>query len=313
MPGIRHRFTKELLVSYRSDDFPRRVPVSGRLTFDWDDLLWAAITVGRPSRYHVFQHGQSSIYEFLMRLSLVKMAVYGPYVRNSPLVRTDAFINLDPTEKGMITYFLGMATCKLFADRLLGVPWLLHIDVFGAQFATHTLGRSRPDLIGRDKNGRWLGFECKGRSGPPSSRAKGEAKVQAGRIHSVGGAPPVMNVAAHTYFQSSGELGFYWQDPEPDFGSEAPVKIDTSDGEFVARYYRPFADLLELRGEREQPIVSLPEADMKIEFEPELAAALRRYDGLAAADLSSKSSSGAVRQKRSGLERCDLILSQAAS
>jgi hypothetical protein len=90
-------------------------------------------------------------------------------VRVCPLLdgylrRTNAFVSLGPTEKGMVSYFLGMTLCKLFASRLLSAPWLLHLDVFRPVLNPVTLGRSRPDLVGEDIAGNWHAFESKGRS-----------------------------------------------------------------------------------------------------------------------------------------------------
>jgi len=37
------------------------------LRANWINLLWAAITAGRPNRYYMFRHGQSSLYEAIFR------------------------------------------------------------------------------------------------------------------------------------------------------------------------------------------------------------------------------------------------------
>lgn len=164
-----------LRIDYQSQSFP--VPYGfGSSTFktSWDDPLWAAITIGRPSTYHVFRYGPPSFHEAIFRLSLIRMAVEQDW--NDRLRRTGAFAALDPTEKGMVSYFLGMALCKLFASRLLRTPWLLHLDVFRPRLNVTNLGRSRPDLIGQDNAGKWHAFESKGRSSEPSSAGQGEGK-----------------------------------------------------------------------------------------------------------------------------------------
>ena len=89
-----------LQIRYTSQDFPSGiVPAWGSLQTDWDDLLWAAVTVGRPNTAYVFRHGLASLYEALFRLSLVHMALeQRPSARS--FCRTRAFKALDPTEKG---------------------------------------------------------------------------------------------------------------------------------------------------------------------------------------------------------------------
>src|SRR5690554_3103709 len=99
-----------LRIDYHSRAFPASyVVASGTLYTSWDELLWAAITIGRPSIYHVFRYGEPSFHEAIFRLALVRMAIEQD--RNGYLRRTDAFAALDPTEKGMVSYFLNMTLC----------------------------------------------------------------------------------------------------------------------------------------------------------------------------------------------------------
>src|SRR5438105_5261988 len=164
-----------LQIAYESEDF---VAGSGAtngpsvLNTSWDDLLWAALTVGRPNRQYVFRHGAASLYEALFRWSLIRMALEQRGIRASRLRRTAAARTLDPSEKGAVNYFLGLAVCKLFADRLLDAPWLLHFDVFRPLLNPALIGRSRPDLVGQTINGRWVVLECKGYASPPNADIK---------------------------------------------------------------------------------------------------------------------------------------------
>ena len=89
-------------------------------TTSWDDLLWAALTVGRPNTTDVFRHGEASLYESAFRLSLIRMAVGQNCFRE--LNRTTDFYSVDPTEKGMVSYYLSMTLCKLFASTFLRLP-----------------------------------------------------------------------------------------------------------------------------------------------------------------------------------------------
>jgi hypothetical protein len=55
-----------LAIDYESEGFPVGGPVSNGfnvLQTSWDELLWAAVTVGRPNRQYVFRHGGASVYE----------------------------------------------------------------------------------------------------------------------------------------------------------------------------------------------------------------------------------------------------------
>jgi len=220
-----------LRIDYQSQHFPGAYQLRfGTLVTSWDELLWAAITIGRPSTYHVFRHGPASFHEAIFRLSLIRMSAEQDWYGR--LQRTNPFAALDPTEKGMVSYFLGMTVCKLFASRLLLTPWLLHLDVFRSRLNPVTLGRSRPDLVGEDNAGRWHAFESKGRSSPPSSDDKTKAKGQAQRLVSVGGQPCSLHVGSFAFFRSE-LLEFYWRDPIPD----AEERIELPRPDFEWRYY----------------------------------------------------------------------------
>ena len=137
-------------IDYDHDDFPiGRMPASGhRLTVTWDEILWAAITVGRPDLYHVFEHGESSLYEAVFRWSMIRMSLEQRGPGGNRLYRTPAFKHMDPTEKGAVNYFLGLVICKLFAARLLDAPWTLHLDIWRNILNPVLLaGRSRPDMV----------------------------------------------------------------------------------------------------------------------------------------------------------------------
>src|SRR5882757_5639345 len=98
-------------IEFISEGFPNPGPVTNgtdTLSVTWDDLLWAAITVGRPSRHFIFRHGVSSLYEALFRASALRMTLeqISPVARR--LRRTAAAKSLDPSEKGAVNYFLGL-------------------------------------------------------------------------------------------------------------------------------------------------------------------------------------------------------------
>jgi len=254
-----------LRIDYKSQKFPASCGVgSGTLTTSWNDLLWAALTIGRPSTYHVFRHGPASFHEAIFRLSLVRMAVSKGI--NNRLRRTSAFAALDPTEKGMVSYFLGMTLCKLFADKLLFTPWLLHLDVFRQHLATQTLGRSRPDLVGFSNGKQWHAFECKGRSTLPTSGDKDNAKKQADRLISVGGQKCSLHIGSFAFFRDD-ILEFYWRDPEPESSEELALPEPTEEWRYC------FEPALALSAQPEEAALAseMENADVTVSIHPRVA------------------------------------------
>jgi hypothetical protein len=270
-------------VPFQADAFPPGLGMqsAGALPIDWNDILWAAMTVGRPNRYYVFRHDVASAYEAIFRTSLTRMAVQQSGPGSSRLRRTEAYRTLDPTEKGAVSYFLGLTMCKLFATKLLDTPWLLHLDVFGDRYRALLVGRSRPDLFGMSTTSReWTAFECKGRGTKPDEETKRKAKVQARRLREIGGAKCRLHVSAFTYFEGD-RLTFYWADPPT---SDEPIELLPRDEDWQ-HYYLPVIDLFRARGgfaeaavAHHQLSVDVPELDLRIELAPSVADALRHAD-----------------------------------
>ena len=240
-----------LIIPYESENFSESTipePV-GVLNVTWSDLFWAALTVGRASWADVWKHGSSSGYEAIFRCSLVATALEkrGMY---KYLRATDAFKNMDPSEKAAINYFLGMVVCKLFAAKLLNTPWLLHLDVYRSRLRPELRSNSRPDLVGQQQgtHGSWRAFECKGRFRLLQA-TKDKAKAQAGVLVSVAPGPGRtacdLHVGAVTHFRREA-LHFYWRDPEPEpNGGDSNIALTLPQGAW-RYYYAPVLNAIEL-------------------------------------------------------------------
>lgn len=233
---------RSLSLEVESRDFPNGPYGIEDIRISWGDVLWAALTLGRPSLTEVFQHNRQSAYEAVFRLSMIKMALQERWRRGPRLGYTNAFLALDPSERAAINYFLGLVFCKLVASRLLSTPWLAHIDVFRDQLQLHFMrGRSRPDLVGMNSlNGEWYSFECKGRASVPSETDKVRAKEQALRLVQVSGNRCSMHIGAFS-FHKNDVLKFYWRDPPP--YEKEPIEFDATRYDW-RHHYQPVLRLL---------------------------------------------------------------------
>ena len=288
------KYSPCLQIAFESENFPsvRQMANSGQLRLTWDDLIWAAVTLGRPNLHYVFKFGLASVYEAIFRCSLIRMSLQRHNISVTRISRTNAFNSLDPTEKGAINYFLGMVVCKVFADQFLDTPWLLHLDVFREQLAPGILtGRSRPDLVGQDTSGLWHAFECKGRSNIPGEYEKSRAKSQAQRLVSVDGQNCDLQIGAITYFRND-ILHFYWRDPEPvDPKRLNPINLVLSDTAW-RDHYESFMELILPRWDNRAAtdggiqLVRIEEADIEIGAHPELLSQLIERNWRGARQLS---------------------------
>ena len=190
----------------------------------------------------------------------------GPTARR--LRRTEAARTLDPSEKGAVSYFLGLTVCKLFSARFLRAPWLLHLDVFSATTQPSPQGRSRPDLVGETSSGDWVSCESKGRVSPPDADAKDKAKDQAERIVTVSGVSPSFHVGCITYFRND-VLQFFWRDPRANGQRrKAPIEVKLDKG-IWRYYYLPVFELIHSQADHFEKMlrepISLPVRDLDVE------------------------------------------------
>ncbi|GGB20057.1 hypothetical protein GCM10011511_49720 [Puia dinghuensis] len=183
----------------------------------------------------VLSHGRYSEYELIYRLSIIlaNLTIGG----KNKLIKSAAFHHLDPSEKGAISYFIGLTVSKVFAEKLLDVPWLLHFDVYRNQLGTTSASgvRQKPDLLGRSKFGDWIILESKGRANTLPRNLLDKGKAQTRTIQAIGGRTPHLRISAVTHFKGN-ELHFDWADPE---GSvEDAMDLNTTPDEYLSLYYR---------------------------------------------------------------------------
>lgn len=236
-------------ISYNSHNFPIHMGANFRginqLQFTVQELMWSAITVGRANFMDVISHGVYSEYEILYRASIL---VANIAQNGTTLVKSSAYVSLDPSEKSAVSYFLGLTFTKLLSSKLLAMPWLLHIDVYRNQFARtgnasgYGSSRSRPDLIGLDRRRRWIVMESKGRTNKMENTLLAAAKTQTQNLRRIGIDFPSLRIAVVTHF-INGELIVDWQDPEG--YNELHFDIETTREEYMSLYYRQVFNVLQ--------------------------------------------------------------------
>lgn len=210
------------------------------LTLNWPDIVRAGITVGRPSWWHVGQFGTQSIHEALYRRHLI----FANLIESAAnlIGKSESYEWLDPSEKGAVSYFLGLAITNAFSEYLLGIPWLLHINVYRHLLPrVNRRGNRRPDLVGTSAGQHWYVFECKGRTHGPERGLLRNAKQQARSISSIGGIPPSACIASVIHFRP-GHLTVIWEDPKPK--DEASFKLELSASKLINDYYAPISTFL---------------------------------------------------------------------
>jgi hypothetical protein len=215
---------------------------AGYLSVTWPELVLAAVSYGKSSSFHPLKYPGHSRAEKKYRTYLLYTCLRQ---KGQHLFKSGLYSEMDQTEKGAASYFLGMVLTKLFAERLLDTPLLWHVST-ASQAVSFIPGKSRPDLIGcSSKLNDWVVAEAKGRSDGFDSAALSKAKTQSQMITTINGQVPKFRFGSESYF--SPHLCVKLEDP-PSEKDAGPVEFKINQA--VSEYYSNFGMLKE-RGSKE--------------------------------------------------------------
>ncbi len=167
--------------------------------------------------------------------------------------KSDAFEQLDPSEKGAVSYFLGMTQAQVTCRRRLRIPLLAHLDTLLKLLGTALAGK-RPDFVGVDFSGAILPVvvESKGRTGPAGPKVLADAKAQALAFPHVAGSSAPAVVVSGSGFRASGRWTARLHDPPNDRASDLVVSRNA----VIASHYLPLVEAV-----REAPSKERRESD----------------------------------------------------
>ena len=206
------------------------------LSLGWEEVLWASMTVGKAPK-DLLRHGRYSVAEMVHRVSCLS-AYY--QVRMGRLALSTAFKDLDPSEKGIVSYYTGMAMAKVYAHRALNVPWLMHISRYATDWSVgFGAGGSRPDLFGCSPRGDWVVAEAKGRN-RVGDQLLNKMISQKQAVSSINGAPPLHAFGSATRIRA-GQVSLRVVDP-PSEQQGLGQRLDPAI--WLADYYAPIVDLV---------------------------------------------------------------------
>lgn len=244
------------------------------LSCTWSEIVWATITVGRKNQFYLIRFGLKSWFEILYRAFIIYANLQQD---NNKLIRSQAYINLDPSEKSAISYFLGLTSAKLFAAKLLNVYWLMHVETYKSNYQMQFWnGKSKPDLFGLNRRREWVIMEAKGRSNRFDSQTLQKAKEQVRRLRTISGQLPILRIALESHFNNS-IFQVTWKDP--DEYDENGLDLDIQFYDFMHNYYQSFLMLLDYYSnhvenieiyEHKFDVINIIEADLKIGLDTKL-------------------------------------------
>lgn len=239
------------------------------ITLSWNELVWAAMTMGKPGVAFLLSHGWHSVSDLLVRSHTLyaNLRESGGGIEKSSL-----YVGLDPSEKSGVSYFMGMVAAKVLGARFLDTPWLFHLSMLKALGGAGTLiGSSQPDLIGLTRRLNWIVVEAKGRTWKHSASAMTVAKLQTKQLRKINGAFPSLRVAVQASFNPRLE----WALEDPEEIDEDAIDLSFALGEVLEMYYSAAVSATtdgETRqiGGRKYSVRELPEVGVTVGFDREV-------------------------------------------
>lgn len=209
------------------------------------DLYRSIVTVGNPSFLSVKNIRDFGFARALYNSIIKKAAIVASNIQSDPagMRRHPIFETYVTDEKRIVSYNLGMAFAKLYSEKLLGIPNLIHMEFLKKQNAVTFIAQAgnvrpkEPDLVGQTADGSWHIFEAKGTSTSASQLGGkiAEAKNQVRQVATVHGVAPTTGSACATYIGADRILT-HLEDPPSEDGKR--VEIDRE--KFLDSYYSPF-------------------------------------------------------------------------
>ncbi|MAD96097.1 MAG: hypothetical protein CMB99_02110 [Flavobacteriaceae bacterium] len=220
------------------------------------DLYRSIITVGSPTFVSWRAIRQNGLFRTISTAIIQKALMVQTNIQSNQngMYLHPIFNGYVSDQKRIVSYNLGMAFAKIYAERLLNIPNLTHLETLkkinAVTFVKQSGKSKEPDLVGMTSNGNWHVFEAKGMSSNKLSSEIIVAKNQANQIATIHGQAPTTLSACATYFGSNRIVSLI-EDPESGEEKNIEVKKD----KFYEGYYNSFfafRELMDRKSKKEQ-------------------------------------------------------------
>ena len=205
------------------------------------DLIRAIVTVGNPSFISWKSIRENGLFRAISSSIIEKVLLVTTYIHsdNQDLLLHPIFHNQVSDIKRNVSYNLGMAVAKIYAEELFNIPNLTHVESLKKRGAIQLFegdGRSKePDLVGMTTNGEWHVFEAKGMSRNQMNTKIRDAKEQGRQVDTIHGQNPETITACATLFTND-KIITRLEDPKSDKKKEIKFNIE----KYIEGYYNSF-------------------------------------------------------------------------
>lgn len=230
------------------------------------ELLHSILTCGMPNQFLSPWHHEKRTQEFISKISMVETNLS---VNDGYLIKSPATEYLDPSEKSVNSYYLGLIFTKLFSMKKFDIDYFLHTTVFEQIYGAEAFicnGRKKPSFVGYQKSDKqWSIWESTGKR-DHAPKALDDAFNQVLAIKEINGQTPSYAMACMTFFDTKhGELQGIMRNAS--VGKKANIIFDKE--KFLQLYYRHICEIFDesLRRKPFDSVIDYIEGYLEIELE----------------------------------------------
>lgn len=230
------------------------------------ELLHAILTCGMPNQFLLSWRHEKRSQEFISKISMVETNLE---VNDGYLVKSPATEYLDPSEKSVNSYYLGLIFTKLISMQEFDIDYFVHSTIFEQTYGKDAMscnGRKKPSFIGYQKDAQeWSIWESTGRR-DQAPKALDDAFNQVLAIKTVNDTPPSLAMACMTFFDTKhGELQGILRNAAT--GKKANISFDRE--QYLTLYYRHICEIFDesLRRKPFDSVIDYIDGYLEIELE----------------------------------------------
>ena len=230
------------------------------------ELLHAILTCGMPNQFISKWHHEKRSQEFISKISMFETNLTAS---DGYLIKSPETEYLDPSEKSVNAYYLGLIFTKLFSMKEFGTDYFLHTTLFEQVYGSEACscnGRKKPAFIGYNKStDEWSVWESTGRR-DKAPKTLDDAYNQVLAIRDINGNTPKNAIACMTFFDTKhGELQGILRNATT--GKKASILFDKE--QYLTLYYRHICEIFDesLRRKPFDSVIDYIDGYLEIELE----------------------------------------------
>jgi len=230
------------------------------------ELLHSILTCSTPIQYVAPWHHEKRTQEFISKISMVESTLNE---NDGYLIKSPETEFLDPSEKSVSSYYLGLYFTKLFSMKEYDTDLFLNTTLFEQVYGPESFtcnGRKKPSFVGYQKASDTFSIWEPNGKRDHAPKALDDAYNQVRGIRSVNGQKPQYAMASMTYFDTKhSELQGIIRNASE--GKSANVTFDKE--HFFKLYYRPICEIFDesLRRKPFDSVIDFIDGYLEIELE----------------------------------------------